>query len=86
MSIPTYFVVPPLLVAFAMLAYLHWRGQSRRNLIDLRYLMMVGAVLMMFTQILLAGSFPLVSLVCFPLALAWLAVASLLLARQMTQG
>ncbi|MGH7042447.1 MAG: hypothetical protein ACREFY_09980 [Acetobacteraceae bacterium] len=86
MVIPTYLVVPPLLVAFGMLAYLHWRSRLRSNLLDLRFLMMVGAVLLMFTQILLSDLFPMVSLACFALALVWLTVAALLLRRQMTQG
>ena len=86
MSIPTYLVVPPLLVAFATLAFLHWRGNPRHHLLDLRFLMMSAAIVLMFTQILLVGSYPVVSLVCFPLALIWLAVAGLLLRRHLTQG
>ena len=86
MTIPTSLVVPPLIVAFAMLAFLHWRTNPRHHLLDLRFIMMTAAIVLMFTQILLAGSYPVVSLVCFPLALVWLAVAGLLLRRHLTQG
>ena len=73
MSVPTYAVVPPFLVAFIVLAYLHWRGTPKHHIVDLRFLMMSAAILLMFAQILLAGSFPVVSLVCCalgPLAMA----------------
>jgi hypothetical protein len=83
---PTYLVVPPLLVAFAVLAFLHWRSNPANHLLDIRFLMMTGAILLMFTQIIFAGSYPMVSRVCFPLAMVWLIVALLLLRRQMTQG
>ena len=83
---PTYAVVPPLLAAFAVLAYLHWQGNPKHHIRDLRFLMMSAAILLMFAQILFAGSFPVVSLVCFPLALLWLAVALVLLRRKMQQG
>ncbi len=86
MSFPTYAVVPPLIIAFAVLAFLHWRTNPRHHLLDLRFLMMTAAILLMFTQILFVGSYPAVSLVCFPLALVWLAVAGLLLRRHLTQG
>jgi len=86
MGVPTYAVVPPFLVAFAVLAYLHWQANPKHHLLDLRFLMMSAAILLMFAQILFAGSFPVVSLVCFPLALLWLAVALVLLRRKMQQG
>ena len=38
--------------------------------------MMSAAIVLMFTQILMVGSYPVVSLVCFPLALVWLASQS----------
>jgi len=85
-AIPTVAIVPPLLVAFAVLAFLHWRGSPAHHLLDIRFLMMTGAIVLMFTQILTAGSFAIVSLVCFPLALIWLAVALVLLRRQWNQG
>ena len=86
MGVPTYAVVPPFLVAFAVLAYLHWQGNPKHHIVDLRFLMMSAAIVLMFAQILLSGSFPVVSLVCFPLALLWLVVALVLLRRKMQQG
>ncbi len=84
-AIPTLAIVPPLLVAFVILAFLHWRGQMKNQILDLRFVMMVGAVVIMFAQILSAGTYAVVSLVCFPLALLWLVVAVVLLRRQRHQ-
>lgn len=84
-AVPTVAIVPPLLVAFGVLAFLHWRGTAANHILDPRFLMMAGAIVLMFTQILTAGSFAIVSLICFPLALIWLAVALLMLRRQWNQ-
>lgn len=86
MFFPTYLVVPPLLVAFGVLAFLHWRSNPPNHLLDLRFLMMAAAILLMFAQIIFAGSYHLVSQVCFPLALVWLAVSLRLLRRHVIQG
>ena len=83
MSIPTYVVVPILIAAFAMLCAEHYIANPEKHIRDIRYLMMVAAVIMIFTQILLAGSFPGVSLPLFILALAWLAGAGLLMYRRL---
>jgi hypothetical protein len=40
----------------------------------------------MFVQIVVSGFFPIVSFACFPLAVAWLVVALLLLRRYVTQA
>ena len=82
--IPTYFVVPPLLAAFVVLTYLQWRSNAENYLLNTRFLMASGAVLLMFIQIVLSGFFPIVSFACFPLAMVWLAVALLLLRRYVT--
>ena len=84
-AFPTLAVVPPLLVAFIVLAFLHWRGKMANQILDTRFLMMVGAIVLMFVQILAAGTWPVVSLVCFPLAMLWLAVSLFLLRRQWHQ-
>ncbi len=85
LAVPTLAIVPPLLVAFVILAFLHWRGRMGNQILDLRFLMMAGAIVIMFVQILTAGTYAVVSLVCFPLALLWLAVALVLLRRQWHQ-
>ena len=85
LAVPTLAIVPPLLVAFVILAFLHWRGRMGNQILDLRFLMMAGAIVIMFVQILTAGTYAAVSLVCFPLALLWLAVALVLLRRQWHQ-
>jgi hypothetical protein len=84
-AFPTITVVPPLLVAFGVLAFLHWRGRMGNQILDLRFLLMVGAIVLMFAQILAAGTYTVVSLVCFPLAMLWLAAALFLLRRQWHQ-
>ena len=84
-AFPTLAVVPPLLVAFIVLAFLHWRGKMANQILDTRFLMMVGAIVLMFVQILAASTWPVVSLVCFPLAMLWLAVSLFLLRRQWHQ-
>ncbi len=83
--IPSYLVVPPLLAAFVVLTFLQSRSDTDNYLLNIRFLMAVGATLLMFAQILLSGVFPIVSFVCFPLAVLWLAVALLLLRRYLGQ-
>ncbi|MDE2005317.1 MAG: hypothetical protein KGI51_02020 [Rhodospirillales bacterium] len=80
-AIPTWLIVPPLLAAFVVLAFLHWRGSKGNQILDPRFLLMAGAIVVMFAQILTAGTYPLVSLICFPLALLWLVAALLFLRR-----
>ena len=76
--IPTYFVVPPLLAAFVVLTYLQWRSNAENYLLNIRFLMASGAILLMFvTRSYLGGFFPIVSFACFPLAVIWLVVALL---------
>ncbi|MBW4093691.1 MAG: hypothetical protein HIU82_21740 [Proteobacteria bacterium] len=84
--IPSYLVVPPLLAAFVVLTYLQWRSNADNHLLNIRFLMASGAILLMFVQIVLSGFFPIVSFACFPLAVAWLVVALLLLRRYVTQA
>ena len=83
--IPSYLVVPPLLAAFVVLTFLQWRSNAENHLLNIRFLMAAGATLLMFVQIALSGVFPIVSFVCFPLAVLWLAVALLLLRRYVSQ-
>ncbi|MGC8475619.1 MAG: hypothetical protein ACP5NP_04630 [Acetobacteraceae bacterium] len=84
-AFPTLAVVPPLLVSFGVLAFLHWRGKMGNQILDLRFVLMVGAIILMFAQILAAGTWPVVSWVCFPLAMLWLLVSLFLLRRQWHQ-
>ena len=86
MLVPTYLVVPPLFAAFGVLVFLFWRSSAQSTLLDLRFLMMAAAILLMFAQIVLASSYHIVSQICFALALVWLAAALLLLRRYLLQG
>ena len=86
MSMPTFAVVPPLIVAFALLAFEHWKTNPEHQVRDLRFVMMVAAVVMIFTQLLFASVLPWLSLLLFGLALVWLAVAAALVGRRVRRG
>lgn len=86
MVFPTYLIVPPLFFSFAVLVFLFWRASPRIPLLDLRFLMMAGAIIVMLVQVALSGFYPAVSEVCFVLAMIWLAASLLLLRRYIRQG
>jgi hypothetical protein len=86
MSMPSFAVVPPLLVAFVLLAYDHYMKSPQHQLRDLRFVMMAGAVVMIFTQLLVASVLPWLSLLLFGLALVWLGVAATLVGRRLRGG
>jgi len=86
MSMPSYAVVPPLLVAFVLLAFEHYKTNPLHQIRDFRFLMMAGVVVMIFTQLLFASTLPWLSLLLFGLALVWLVVAAALVRRRLKGG
>jgi len=86
MSMPTFAVVPPLLAAFVLLAFEHYKTNPQHQLRDLRFVMMAAAVVMIFTQVLIASVLPWLSLLLFGLALVWLGVAAALVGRRLRGG
>jgi len=82
MTIPTGAVIPPLIIAFALLAFDHYRANPDRPATNFRFLMMVAAVLMMVVQLIFGGEIAWLSPLLLALALIWLAVASVQVARR----
>jgi fatty acid desaturase len=82
MRIPTGAVIPPLLLAFGLLAFEHYRGNPDKPVRDPRFLMMVATVLMMAAQLIFGGSSLWVSPVLLALAMILLAVAGTLVGRR----
>lgn len=79
MHIPTAAIIPPLLGAFAVLGWEHYRTNPEKPVRDFRFLMMVAALLMMFGQLGFGYRVGWVSPVLFVLALVWVGVAVTLL-------
>ena len=69
--IPSYAIIPPLLAAFAMLAADHYMLNPARPVRNLRFVMMVLAVLLIVADL-------------FAVALLWLAIAGTLFWRRMS--
>jgi hypothetical protein len=86
MSMPSFAVVLPLLVAFVLLAFEHYKTNPVHQVRDFRFLMMAGVVVMIFTQLLFASVLPWLSLLLFALAVVWLAVAAALVRRRLRGG
>ena len=72
MMIPTSAVVPFYIVSFVLLAFQYFRVNPDRRLLNLRFAMMLGAVVLVFVQILMPERT--LSMVLFLLALFWLAL------------
>jgi Ca2+/Na+ antiporter len=70
MHIPNGAIIPLFIVSFVMLAVQYFRIDPERRVVNLRFGLMVGAVVLMFATIFL-GDLPL-SPVFFLLALFWL--------------
>jgi hypothetical protein len=70
MNIPTSAIVPFYIVSFVLLAFQYFRVNPDRRLLNLRFGMMFGAIVLAFVQILMPE--PTLSLVLFLLALFWL--------------
>ncbi len=82
MTIPTGAVIPPLLLAFGLLGFEHYRTNPDKPVRDFRFLMMVAAVLMMAAQLIFSGLLLWLSPALLALALIWLAIAGTLVARR----
>ncbi len=82
MTVPTGAVIPPLLLAFGLLAFEHYRTNPEKPIRDFRFLMMVAAVLMMAAQLIFSGIFWWLPPALLVLALIWLAVGGTLVARR----
>jgi uncharacterized membrane protein len=86
MSVPSFAIVPLLLVAFVLLAIEHYKTNPDHQVRDLRFVMMAAAIVMMFAQLLIAPILPWLSLLLFGLALVWLVVAAALMRRRLRGG
>ncbi len=86
MQIPTGAIIPPLLVAFLVLAVEYYRVNPEHPVANIRFLMMIAAVLMMFAQLMFGRVVPWLSVVLFALALVWLGVAAVLARLRMRAG
>jgi hypothetical protein len=73
MTIPTSAIVPLYIVSFVMLAFQYFRINPDRRLLNLRFGLMLGAIVLVFVQILLPGRS--LSIVLFLLALLWLGLS-----------
>lgn len=82
MTVPTGAVIPPLLLAFGLLGFEHYRTNPDKPVRDFRFVMMVAAVLMMAAQLIFSGIFLWLSPALLALALVWLAVAAMLVGRR----
>ena len=69
--IPTFAIVPLLIAAFAVLTIDHYQLNPANPIRNIRFGMMVSAVLMMFIQIMLGGLSPWISLAIFLLSAIW---------------
>jgi hypothetical protein len=82
-TIPTGAIIPPLLAAFGMLAFEHYRANPKQPVADIRFLMMAAAVLMMGAQLIFGGETAWLSPALLGLALVWVAVAGALVIRRL---
>ena len=82
--IPSYAIIPPLLAAFAMLAADHYMLNPARPVRNLRFVMMVLAVLLIVADLFAGVMMPWLSIPLFAVALLWLAIAGTLFWRRMS--
>jgi multisubunit Na+/H+ antiporter MnhB subunit len=75
--ISNFAIIPLYIVSFVLFAFQYYRVNPERRILNLRFLMMMGAVVLLFT----AGALnaPSLSPVFFLLALIWLGLALFLL-------
>jgi hypothetical protein len=73
MTIPTSAIVPLYIVSFVMLAFQYFRINPDRRLLNLRFGLMLGAIVLVFVQVLLPGRS--LSMALFLLALLWLGLS-----------
>lgn len=81
--IPTYVIIPVLLAAFVMLAGDHYMLNPVRPVWNIRFLMMILAILLMIADLVAGAMMPWLSIPIFALALVWLAISGTLFWRRM---
>ena len=69
-----------------VLAVGYYRVNPEHPVTNIRFLMMIAAVLMMFVQLMFGRVVPWLSVVLFALALVWLGVAAVLARLRMRAG
>ena len=74
--ISNFAIIPRFIASFILFAFQYYRVNPERRLLNLRFLMMIGAIVLLFTTVSLRNS---LSLVFFLLALVWLGVSLFLL-------
>ncbi len=74
--ISNFAIIPLFIASFILFAFQYYRVNPERRLLNLRFLMMIGAIVLLFTTVSLRNS---LSLVFFLLALVWLGVSLFLL-------
>jgi hypothetical protein len=70
MYIPNGAIIPLYIASFVMLAFQYYRTDPDRRVLNLRFGLMVGAILLMIMAISMVG--PFMSLVFFALGLFWI--------------
>lgn len=74
MRIPTSLSIVCFLAAFVLMAFQYYRLNPERRVLNVRFLLMVGAVVLLFLDLFL-GAWPEASMLFFVLAVVWLAAA-----------
>ena len=74
--ISNFAILPLFIASFILFAFQYYRVNPERRLLNLRFLMMIGAIVSLFTTVSQRNS---LSLVFFLLALVWLGVSLFLL-------
>jgi predicted membrane channel-forming protein YqfA (hemolysin III family) len=74
MHIPTSLTIVCFLAAFVLTAFQYYRLNPERRVLNIRFLLMAGAVVLLFLDLFLGAS-PGASVLFFGLAVVWLAVA-----------
>jgi hypothetical protein len=75
--IPTGFIAPLFIASFILLCLQYYRIHPERRLLNLRFLLMVGALALMFATVIMSDQH--LSLVFFLVALFWLGLSVWLL-------
>jgi hypothetical protein len=75
--IPNFAIIPLFIVSFILLSFQYYRVSPERRVLNLRFLMMLGAMVLLFTTVSLKDRS--LSLVFFLLALLWFGVSLFLL-------
>ncbi len=70
MYIPNSVFIPLYIASFVMLAFQYYRINADRRVLNLRFGLMVGAIVLMILAVFMAE--PFLSLIFFALALVWL--------------